>query len=321
VGEGEGPPPDEEARVGEPLSVAERERRRAEQQARNRKRRKRRARRAALRSQFDWRGRPVPALGWWIAAVAVVAGVLFGHGAEARTTGGGDPVSAIGTTTAGAAVGVAWGALVLVSVGNLPAGLVMTVSVFVAAFLVGPSWPGALRAGTVSVVAGWMVGIHLRYLLVGRRRPPAPVRLVDRTAERRPAPLTKGQRTDLWFRGGGGAFSLLFVSASTLIRTPGAGSTLVVLLALALAWGLPTGWWTGMATSSHAVGGAPLVAASWGVPFAAWGAGGFGGTGVVLLGTYGALALGYVARRLYEARVGRWPRGRPTTPAGRTAGR
>jgi hypothetical protein len=304
--------------VGEPLSAAERERRRAGQKARNRKRRKRRALRAALRSQFDWRGRPVPALGWWIAVVAVGAGVLFGQGAEARTAGGVDLGSATWLTTAGVAAGVAWGALVLVSVGNLPAGLVMTVSLFVVVPLVGSHSQGSLGAVLPAVVAGWMVGIHLRYLLVGRRRPPAPVRLVDRSAERRPAPLTKGQRTDMWFRGGGGVVSLLFVSAFTLIRAPGTGSTLVVLLALALAWGLPTGWWTGMATSSHAVGGAPLVAASWGVLFAAWGAGGFGGTGVVLLGTYGALALGAVGRRLYEVRVGRWPRARPTPPPGET---
>lgn len=304
--------------MGEPLSAADRERRRAEQKARNRTRRKRRARRAALRSQFDWRGRPVPAFGWWVALVAVAAGLLFGYGAEAREPGVVDPGAALMAAAAGIAAGVVWGAVVLVSVGNLPAGLVMTVSVFVAFVLVDPRSPGALSAGIVSVVAGWMVGIHLRYLLVGRRRPPSPVRLVDRTAERRPAPLTKGQRTDMWFRGGAGVFGLLFVSGFTLVRAPTVGSTLVVLLVLALAWGLPTGWWTGMATSHHAVGGAPLTAASWGVLFVAWGSGSFGGTGVTLVGTASAITLGFVARRLYEARVGRWPRARPPKASGRT---
>ncbi len=303
--------------MGEPLSAAERERRRAEQQARNRKRRKRRARRTALRSQFDWRGRPVPALGWWVALVAVVAGGLFGYGAEAREPGVVDPVHALLVAATGVAVSVVWGAVVLVSVGNIPAGLVMTASVFVAFVLVGQRAPAAVSAGIVSVVAGWMVGIHLRYLLVRRRRPPTPVRLVDRTADRRSAPLTDRERTDVWFRGGAGVFGLVFVPAITLVGNPSAGSTLLVLLALALAWGLPTGWWTGMAASSHAIGGAPMIAASWGALFAAFGAGGFGGTRVMLLGTYSALMLGYVARRLYEARVGRWPRGCPPKPSGR----
>jgi hypothetical protein len=278
--------------------------------ARARKLRKRRELRRTFRLQMDWRGRTVPLLGWWVALLAVTSGVLYGSAADPGDLG----VAGLPVALTGIAGGVVWGALVMAAAPPLISIPVVVASFFVAALTFGPAVPGALSAGVVGMVAGWMVGIHARWLLVGRRRPsaaPPGQQLVDRTRPRRPAPLSRAERATIVSSGVASVGLLVFSLVFFVLRAPSTLPAWLLLVTLALAWAVPTGWWNGMTQSRYTVGGAPFVAAQWGILFNAWGAAGVHGLHVSLTAGMAGTGLGYVARRLYEARVGRHPRQRP----------
>jgi len=275
--------------------------------ARARKLRKRRALRRNLRRQMDWRGRAVPPLGWFVALLAVAYGLFYGSVADPGDLG----AAGLPVALAGAAAGVVWGALVVAAVAPLIGVPVIVASFFVAALTVGPAAPGAVSAGIVGMVAGWMVGIQLRWLLVGRRRPPEVPQLVDRSRPRRPAPISRSERTTLAFSGAAGAGLLVVPALLLVVPTPDVLPAWLVVVALTLLWSVPTGWWSGMVQSRYAVGGAPFAAAQWGILFNAWGSAGVHGMPATLTAGMAGITLGFVARRLYEARVGRYPRQRP----------
>lgn len=283
--------------------------------ARARKLRKRRDLRRALRLQMDWRGRPVPLLGWWVALVAVASGLLYGSAADP----GDLDVAGLPVALTGIAGGVVWGALVVAAAPPLIGVPVIVVSFFVAELTFGPAVPGAVFAGIVGLVAGWMVGIQVRWLLVGRRRQSAPPwpqqQLVDRSRPRRPAPLTRSERASLVPSGVASVGLLVFSLLFFVLPAPSTLPAWLLLVTLALAWAVPTGWWNGMAQSRYAVGGAPVAAAQWGILFNAWGAAGVHGQPVSLTAGMAGAGLGFVARRLYEAQVGRHPRQRPGSAA------
>ncbi|GAA1492962.1 hypothetical protein [Curtobacterium herbarum] len=278
--------------------------------ARARKLRKRRELRRVLRLQMDWRGRTVPLLGWWVALLAVASGLLYGSAADPGDLG----VAGLPVALTGIAGGVAWGALVVAAAPPLIGIPVVVVSYFVGALTFGPAVPGALSAGTVGMVAGWMVGIQVRWILVGRRRRSAPPwpqqQLVDRSRPRRPAPITRSERPALVSSGVASVGLLVFSLLFFVLRAPSTLPTWLLLVTLALAWAVPTGWWSGMTESRYAVGGAPFVAAQWGILFNAWGAVGVHGLPVSVTAGMAGTGLGFVARRLYDARVGRHPRQR-----------
>jgi hypothetical protein len=275
--------------------------------ARARKLRKRRTLRRDLRRQMGWRGRPVPPLGWFIAVLAVAYGVFYGSVDDPGDLGAAGLVVGLG----GVAAGVGWGTLVVAAAPPLVAVPLITASIFVGGLTVGPHLPGAVSAGIVGMVAGWMVGIQLRWLLVGRRRPPEVPQLVDRSRPRRPAPISRSERTTLAFSGAAGAGLLVVPALLLVVPTPDVLPAWLVVVALTLLWSVPTGWWSGMVQSRCAVGGAPFAAAQWGILFNAWGSAGVHGTPATLTAGVAGITLGFVVRRLYEARVGRHPRQRP----------
>ncbi|OII33942.1 hypothetical protein BIU98_05730 [Curtobacterium sp. MMLR14_010] len=256
---------------------------------------------------MDWRGRAVPPLGWFVALLAVAYGLFYGSVADPGDLG----AAGLPVALPGAAAGVVWGALVVAAVAPLIGVPVIVASFFVAALTVGPAAPGAVSAGIVSMVAGWMVGIQLRWLLVGRRRPPEVPQLVDRSRPRRPAPISRSERTTLAFSGAAGAGLLVVPALLLVVPTPDVLPAWLVVVALTLLWSVPTGWWSGMVQSRYAVGGAPFAAAQWGILFNAWGSAGVHGMPATLTAGMAGITLGFVARRLYEARVGRFPRQRP----------
>jgi hypothetical protein len=272
--------------------------------------RKLRKLRRALRLQMDWRGRSVPLLGWWVALLAVASGLLFGIAADPGDLG----VAGLPVPLTGIAGGVVLGALVVAAAPPVIGVPVIVVSFFVAALTFGPAAPGALSAGIVSMVAGWMVGIQVRWLLVGRRRPSEPPRprqqLVDRSRPRRPAPVTRAERATLVSSGVASVGLLVFSLLFFVLPAPSTLPAWLLLVTLALAWAVPAGWWNGMTQSRYAVGGAPLVAAQWGLLLNVLGAAGVHGLRVSLTASMAGAGLGYVARRLYEAKVGRHPRQR-----------
>jgi hypothetical protein len=294
--------------MGEPGTTGQdRERARKARARKLRKLRKRRALRRNLRRQMDWRGRAVPPLGWFVALLAVAYGMFYGSVADPGDLG----AAGLPVALAGAAAGVVWGALVVAAVAPLIGVPVIVASFFVAALTVGPAAPGAVFAGIVSMVTGWMVGIQLRWLLVGRRRPPEVPQLVDRSRPRRPAPISRSERTTLAFSGAAGAGLLVVPALLLVVPTPDVLPAWLVVVALTLLWSVPTGWWSGMVQSRYAVGGAPFAAAQWGILFNAWGSAGVHGMPATLTAGMAGITLGFVARRLYEARVGRYPRQRP----------
>ena len=281
--------------------------------ARARKLRKRRTLRRNLRQQMDWRGRAVPPLGWFIAVLAVAYGVFYGSADDPGDLGATGLVVGLG----GVAAGVGWGTLVVATAPPLVAVPLITASIFVGGLTVGPHLPGAVSAAIVSMVAGWMIGIQVRRLLVGRRRPSDQPELVDRSRPRRPAPISRSERTTLAFSGAAGAGLLVVPALLFVVPMPDVLPAWLVVVALTLLWSVPTGWWSGMVQSRYAVGGAPFVAAQWGILFNAWASAGVHGMPATLTAGMAGITLGFVARRLYEARVGRHPRQRQgsTSPA------
>jgi hypothetical protein len=285
--------------------------------ARKRKLRKRRQLRKNLRRQMNWRGRPVPPLGWYVAVLAVACGIAYG---VLHDRGDADP-SGIGVVVAGVAAGVLWGAVVMAVAPPIIAVPVIVAGIFVFGPLFGPAYPSALSAWITSTVAGWFVGIAIRYRTVGRRRPPPAQPLVDRTRPRRKAPIGKSERSSLVSSAIAGVGLLALPVLLFVVPTPRLLTGWLLLAGLALAWAIPTGWWSARAQSHHAVGGAPLQAATWGVMFNAWGAAGVHGMPFALTAGMGGVAIGFVLRRLWEARVGRYPWQRPAPATGSVTSR
>ncbi|OII11399.1 hypothetical protein BIU97_05705 [Curtobacterium sp. MCBA15_009] len=286
----------------------ERERRRRAQRTRRRRQRLRRT----LRQRMDWRGARVPVGAWWFAVLAVALGVLYGRATDAGDPGVGGPgADALGAAVAGAAIGVGWGALLFACAPPLVAVPLAAAGVFCGFVLVGPLGPGAVSASLVASVAGWLLGMQLRYLVVGRRRPPERARLVDRGRPRRAARITPGERSQLVATGVSGVLAVVVPALLLLVPAPAAFGTWLVLVLVTLAWSGPVGWWTGMVRSHHAAGGAPFAAAQWGLLFNAWGSAGVHALPITLTAGMAGVGLGFVLRRLHEARVGRYPRERP----------
>lgn len=285
--------------MGDPTTAAQR--------ARKRKLRKRRQLRKNLRQQLDWRGRPVPPLGWYVAVLAVACGIAYG---VLHDRGDADP-SGIGIVVAGAVVGVVWGAVVVAVAPPIIAVPVIAAGIFVFGPVLGPAYPSALSAWVTSTVAGWFVGIEIRYRTVGRRRPPAAQQLVDRTRPRRKAPIGKSERSSLVSSAIAGVGLLALPVLLFVVPNPRLVTGWLLLATLALAWSVPTGWWSARAQSRHTTGDAPFLAATWGVFFNGLGAAGVHGMPIALTAGLGGVAIGFVLRRLWEARVGRFPRQRP----------
>lgn len=284
----------------------------AAETARNRKRklRKRRQLRKNLRRQMDWRGRPVPPVGWYIAVLAVACGVFYG---ALQDRGDTDP-SGIGVVAIGAAAGVVWGAIVVGIAPPIIAVPVIVAGIFVFGPVFGPGHPSALSAWITSMVAGWFVGMEIRYRTVGRRRPPESQQLVDRTRPRRKAPIGKTERSSLVSSAIAGVGLLALPVLLFVLPDPRLFTGWLVLATLALAWAVPTGWWSARAQSRHTAGDAPLQAAIWGIFFNAWGAAGVHGLPFALTAGMAGVAIGFVLRRLHEARVGRYPEQRSGPP-------
>jgi len=248
---------------------------------------------------MDWRGRRVPGVGWYIAAFAVASGLAYGI--VAGSVRGHD---GIGGALIGAGVAVAWGALVFAAAPPFIAVLVTVASLFVGLLVFGADWPAATYAGVVANVAGWMLGVELRFLLVGRRRPPldAPRPAAARGTKRGLRRLTGAQRRDMVIAGVAAAVLLALGAVWFLGMQHGAPVVWLLVLAQALAWSGPVGWWAVMRTGSHAEGGAPINAALWGILFNALASAGTGAYLVALLTGVAGLSLGAIASNLYDRR-------------------
>ncbi|GAA4171903.1 hypothetical protein [Gryllotalpicola koreensis] len=265
--------------------------------ARKRASAKRRRRRAAWRDALDWRGAAVPALGWYIAALAVAYGIVYGlHAGLVRPGQGGG----IGVVLTGCAVAVAWGAAVWAAAPPV-IGVVLTVAGLFAGMLAfGPSWPAAMSAGVVAQVGGFMLGVQLRYLIVGRRRAADPA--ADTAVQkRRPRSLkfTKSQRTDLIISAIMSVAMLVIAALYYLVPTPNLLGTWLLLVVMALAWSAPLVWWPGPSATQRAASRAPFNVALWGVLFNVFAAAAFGGGLLVLLASLAGIGLGSVTRGLY----------------------
>lgn len=284
--------------------------------ARRRKRRKRQRRRAAWRKSLDWRGRPLTIGAWYYVVLATGYGFAYGSIATDHGTGhAGFPYAAVGV-----ALGLCWGAATTAMLPPIFAGLATVASLFVAIFTLGPTYPGALSAALVAVVAGWLLGIGIRHLQVGRQRPLPAERLVDRSKPRRPAPIRPAERTQLLFTGIGGCLVIGVLAVTYLIPRPEILGTWLIALGIAALWGGPLGWWTAMTRSYYASLTATITAVSWGMLFDAWAASAFGATGLVLLGSMASISIGFTLRRLLEVIRGRHPRARAETAAPATPG-
>lgn len=270
--------------------------RKAKKRAADRHRRQR----AAWTAVRDWPGRRVPVFGWYIAIFAVASGLMYGV-----LAGRGTGLGGLADALVGAAIAVIWGAAVFATIPPPFASLVVVISLFASMLAFGPHWPAAVYAGTVASVAGWMLGIHLRYVIVGRRRAAAENPTIENRSRRLSKRLLAKQRTNTLIAAIAAAVLLALGAFQYFHESRGSVGIWVLAIIQALAWTIPMAWWRSRAPRPQAEGLAPYNAALWGILLNAYASAAIGTILVSLTAAVSGLVLGSILFASLRLRAGR----------------
>jgi hypothetical protein len=137
-----------------------------------------------------------------------------------------------------------------------------------------------------------MLGIHLRYVIVRRRRTAAENPTIETRSRRLSKRLLAKRRTNTLIAAIAAAVLLAVGAFQYLHESRGPVGIWLLVVMQAFAWTIPMAWWGSRAPRPQAEGYAPYNAALWGIFFNAWASAAVGATLVSLTAAVSGLVLG-----------------------------